>query len=65
MERITKYLNEILGNSRYEDIDDIQRLINSHKRQREIIQEYGTERRRALGRLKFLPRKIKLWILGA
>lgn len=64
MERITKYFDTILGTSRYDDLDDIDRIIDSHKRQREIIQEYHGERMRALRRLRFLPRKIRNWILG-
>jgi hypothetical protein len=62
-ERAQKYIQEVTP-SEYLSEDPVLELIESHKRQRQIVGEETERRLRAHQRLWFLPFRVRRWLQG-
>jgi hypothetical protein len=62
-ERAQNYIQEMTART-YLSEDPVLELIESHKRQRQIVREETEKGLRAHQRLWFLPLRLRLWLQG-
>jgi hypothetical protein len=62
--RVLAYLNEVVKGMHRDPEDPIGHLIESHKRQREIVKAAIDADHVSLSRLRWLPWPVKRWMLG-